>query len=108
MAKDFAQRFYKSAAWRDKRWQILRRDLFTCADCGGTATEVHHEIELSPENIDDPSIALNDELLTSLCGDCHKKRTKALPECDEDFYFNERGELTPRGSGGNRPRAENR
>lgn len=63
MAKEWAKAFYKSKEWRTMRRFILHRDLFTCEECGGRATEVHHEIELTPQNIHDPAIALNPDLL---------------------------------------------
>lgn len=97
MAKDWAKPFYRSRLWRIMRARILRRDLFTCEVCGARATEVHHEIELTPENIGDPSIALNPNLLHSLCHDCHTAETKGNADCDEGFYFDADGQLTPRG-----------
>lgn len=57
---------------------VLCRDLYTCEDCGKRAEEVHHEIKLTPENINDTSITLNLNLLHSLCHDCHKDRRRGL------------------------------
>ena len=50
-----------------------------CQDCLAKgiytpAQEVHHIIELTPENINDPSIALNPDNLISLCKSCHSIR----------------------------------
>lgn len=97
MAKEFAKGFYRSKLWQDKRREILRRDLYTCEICGGRASEVHHEVELTPDNIDDPSVTLNNNLLRSLCGDCHKAITLNRIDCAEEFVFDENGQLTPRG-----------
>lgn len=97
MAKEFAKGFYRSKLWRDKRREILRRDLYTCGICGERASEVHHEVELTPGNIDDPSVTLNNNLLRSLCGDCHKAITLNRIDCAEEFVFDENGQLTPRG-----------
>ena len=97
MAKEYAKAFYHSREWQDMRAWVLHRDLFTCFDCGARATEVHHEIALTPSNITDRSIALNPKLLTSLCHDCHTKRTQQEPECDENYFFDENGMLSPRG-----------
>ena len=96
MAKAWARAFYKSRQWRDLRAAVLRRDLFTCEGCGGRATEVHHEIELTPENITDPAVALNGALLHSLCHDCHAALTRRAAESGADFYFDASGQLTPR------------
>ena len=38
--------------------------------------EVHHKIRLTPENLGDPSIALNWDNLELLCKDCHIKEHK--------------------------------
>lgn len=97
MAKGWAKPFYKSRAWRIMRAEILRRDLYTCEECGARATEVHHEIELTPENIGDPNIALNPDLLHSLCHDCHTAITQGTADCDEEFFFDADGQLTPQG-----------
>lgn len=97
MAKEWAKAFYKSKEWRAMRRFILRRDLFTCEECGARATEVHHGVELTPQNINDPAIALNPDLLHSLCHDCHTAITKRTADCDIGFFFDEDGQLTPRG-----------
>lgn len=104
MAKAWAKAFYNSGQWRAVRELALRRDGFSCQECGARAEEVHHEIELTPQNINDPRISLNLNLLHSLCGDCHKAITKKQKgfvneDCDDEFYFDERGQLVPRGVG---------
>ncbi len=85
MARDFAKAFYKSAAWQHVRRQALIRDKYLCKKpgCYNPAEEVHHIIELTPENIDDVSVSLNLDNLICLCYECHKKihnqeRIKAL------------------------------
>lgn len=81
--RDFAKSFYKS-----KRWQATR-DAYAasvgglCEDCAETGLInpgeiVHHEIELTPENIHDPEIALAWGNLRFLCRDCHAKRHRNL------------------------------
>ena len=50
-----------------------------CEDClkSGIVTpaeEVHHIIELTPENINDPNISLNEENLVALCREHHRRR----------------------------------
>lgn len=94
MAREFAKSFYASRAWKQCRQQVLRRDLFTCADCYGRAQEVHHKIELTPANINDVSIALNPDNLISLCHDCHTKITKGCTGDVADGYeFDEKGNV---------------
>ena len=79
MAKPFAEKFYKSSKWRECRngyaamrghlcEQCLRRNVLSYGEI------VHHKIELTPENIDDPSITLNYRNLELLCRQCHAER----------------------------------
>ncbi len=96
MAKQFAKAFYASKAWKETRKQVLKRDMFTCADCYGRANEVHHKTELTPENINDVRISLNPDNLISLCGNCHKKRTLGKGDVDCDYCFDENGQVVRR------------
>ena len=41
---------------------------------------VHHKIELTPDNINDPHIALSFDNLELLCEDHHNKQHKAKPK----------------------------
>ena len=77
--RDFARKFYGSQAWKNVRDFCKKRDRYLCQDClkkhlYRPADEVHHIIELSPENIDDPEISLNPDNLVSLCHECHEAR----------------------------------
>jgi len=76
MPAPWAVQFYNSQAWRSLRRVALKRDGYTCRDCGGRADEVHHTITLTQGNIHDKSISLNLDLLVSLCHDCHTRITK--------------------------------
>lgn len=97
MAKPWAKAFYKSKAWRCARHEALRRDHYTCCDCYARAQEVHHITELNPQNIQDPSIALNLDNLMSLCSACHKKRTQGeIQELPDEYVFDEDGQVSPR------------
>lgn len=77
--KEFARTFYSSGAWKNIREAVKKRDGKLCVDClkkgiYTPAEEVHHIIELTPENINDPEISLNMDNLVSLCRECHQKR----------------------------------
>lgn len=86
------------------------RDKYVCTRCGRPAKEVHHKIHLTPENINDPKIALNPDNLESLCRDCHfeehrndqtRGRTKDgqlkfKGECEEGYIFDASGQLVPK------------
>ena len=63
MAKEFAKAFYNSKRWKDcRRAYIAKRIAIdggmceTCHEVPGYI--VHHKIELTPDNINDPDIAL--------------------------------------------------
>ncbi|MHB1153554.1 MAG: HNH endonuclease [Eubacteriales bacterium] len=90
MAAEFAKDFYASPIWRNLRRVILKRDRYTCRDCPGRASEVHHTVTLTPDNINDRYISLNPALLVSLCHDCHTRITK---QNDDEFYFDANGQL---------------
>ena len=100
MAKSWAKIFYHSRAWQAVREQALIRDGYTCSICGARATEVHHVVELTPDNIADSLVALNPSNLRSLCHDCHTRITDRTHsdafDCDNDYYFNSDGQLSPR------------
>lgn len=76
MAKPFAEAFYKSQAWkRCRRAYIAKRRLTDgglCEVCHERLGYiVHHKVMLTQENITDPEIALNHDLLSYECKDCH-------------------------------------
>lgn len=79
MARDFSRAFYHSAAWKTCRDSYWRKKGGLCEDClkQGKITdgqEVHHIIELTPDNIGNPAITLSHANLALLCHDCHMKR----------------------------------
>lgn len=101
MAKEWAQTFYKSQAWKMLRKRALIRDGFTCKFCGARATEVDHIKELTPDNITDRKVSLNLDNLQSLCHVCHTIKTMedkgiVQKDCDEEYFFDEDGNLAPR------------
>lgn len=104
MAKPWAKAFYKSKSWQNARLYVLKRDIYLCRFCDAPAKEVHHIIHLTPQNIFNPDISLNEKNLISLCTNCHLrlhekekllgiKANKKTNDCDEEYYFNENGEL---------------
>lgn len=72
MAREFSKRFYNSKAWNDLARLIREQRHYICDRCGKPgATQVHHIIELTPDNINDPNVSLNPRNLQLLCHDCH-------------------------------------
>lgn len=76
--KAFAEQFYKSPAWKNCRDGYMKKVSGLCERCLSQglyepAEIVHHKIHLTPQNIIDPSIALNYDNLEALCRNCHAK-----------------------------------
>ena len=74
----FAHEFYCSWAWIKCARAYKKSKGGLCERCWSKgliipAAEVHHKIRLTPENINDPNIALNWNNLECLCKNCHKE-----------------------------------
>ena len=74
--KPFAERFYKSTAWQNTRnayWSSKQGLCEICLSRGKykPCEIVHHKIELTPNNIDDPNITLDWNNLQCVCRECH-------------------------------------
>lgn len=78
MAREFAKRFYKSKEWLKCRAAYIKHrksiDGGLCESCHEQPGYiVHHKIELTPENINDPDIALGHGNLKYDCLECHNQ-----------------------------------
>lgn len=78
MAKEFASSFYNSPAWKSTREEYKRYRGGLCEICWAEGIAkagaiVHHRTELTPENINDMSIALGWDNLQLVCRECHAK-----------------------------------
>lgn len=76
MAKEFAKSFYSSKRWQDCRNGYAKSRGWLCENClrRGIYTPgeiVHHMIEITPNNINTPEIALSWDNLELLCRQCH-------------------------------------
>jgi 5-methylcytosine-specific restriction enzyme A len=68
MAREFAKKFYQSKQWRQMRQYMFSRAYGQCEKCGGVSNlVVHHKIKLTPNNINDTNISLNENNLILLC-----------------------------------------
>lgn len=81
MAREFAKAFYNSSAWKKARMAYIARrravDGGMCESCHQRPGYiVHHKVELTPENISKPEIALNFENFKYDCHVCHNKENK--------------------------------
>lgn len=93
MAQQWAKQFYNSRQWKDCRRYVLRRDSYTCKYCYNRATEVHHVVELTPDNINDIHIALNPNNLLSLCHKCHTNITQGYGDVEDGYVFSDDGQV---------------
>lgn len=74
--KDFVRQFYKSRQWQECRRSYIASVGGLCTRClqKGVLTKgdiVHHKILLTPDNINNPDITLNHDILEYLCIACH-------------------------------------
>lgn len=91
----FAKAFYESTAWRQTRAYILKRDAGLCVHCGEPGVIVHHKIELTPRNIDDPMITLNEDNLETVCRTCHAIIHEGTPPIADGLAFDADGNIIP-------------
>ena len=92
MAKDFTGGFYKTKLWKDTRNGYFKYRSGLCEECLAKGLYVqgeivHHKVELTPDNINNPNITVNWDNLELLCRECHlikhdmtrKRRYEVLP-----------------------------
>lgn len=97
LARDFAIKFYNSAAWQRCRRAYAQSVYGLCERCGEPGLEVHHKIHLTPANINDPAITLGWDNLELLCAACHNKVHKRQYEAvRDDVMFDASGDLVRR------------
>lgn len=59
---------------------------------------MHHTTYLTPENINDPMVSLNHDVLEYLCQDCHnREHMEKYSPIREDVMFDSNGDLIRRG-----------
>lgn len=106
MARKFAEAFYHSTRWKKCRASFISKrrakDGGLCQDCHSQMGYiVHHKIELTPDNINDPDIALNHANLKYVCKLCHEineshsYRQKHVPD-EIQYTFDENGNPVPK------------
>lgn len=71
MAREYANKFYRTKEWKNCRNAYFNSQNGICELCGKPGREVHHKKFLTPQNINDPDITLNWDNLQLLCSDCH-------------------------------------
>lgn len=79
--REFSSKFYKSALWKKCRQQYIGTRIATdgglCETCHSRLGYiVHHKTWITPENINDPNITLNQDNLKYDCLVCHNKENQ--------------------------------
>lgn len=87
----FAYSFYISDVWRTCREGFLKSRGGLCERCAAKglivpATQVHHKVRLTPENIRDPKITCSWDNLEALCDACHQDEHKKAVVWRTDAY----------------------
>lgn len=90
MSRNFAKQFYKSKEWQRVRLLIIQKQFNICNRCDGPVDEVHHKIYLTPENINDPNIALSEDNLEGLCRNCHMREHEVFSN-NKEYTFDAEG-----------------
>ena len=93
MALDYSKSFYNSSAWRKLRLHVCNTRHWTCEECENYGDQVHHIIEITPENINDPMITLNENNLQLLCEECHNAKRRIDGDVNRGLRFDENGDL---------------
>lgn len=92
VAREFAKKFYMSPLWeRTRRLYLLSRHGL-CERCGNAGKIVHHQIELTPANIQQIDTTCGWDNLELLCQDCHAA-AHGLSATADGLLFNEDGDL---------------
>lgn len=101
MAREFSKPFYKSKQWQQCRAAYIRHrksiDGGLCETCHEKPGYiVHHKEELTPDNINDPDIALGFDNLKYDCLECHNQEngrgSQEIPGLIQ-YTFTEDGEM---------------
>ncbi len=93
MAEPWAASFYKSEAWRSFRRALIQQRGTICPVChkdymADTSKLIAHHIkELTPETVNDASVALNPDNVELLCFDCHNKAHKRFGKGQHHVYI---------------------
>ena len=85
-------RFYRSDTWKMARAIKIASAGGCCEVCGNVGTEVHHIIHLTPQNVSDPNISINQSNLKLLCNSCHNKEHGRF-EGKAEYSFDADGNL---------------
>ena len=94
MAREFAETFYNSPAWKRTRMAYAASVGGLCERCKArgiirAGDTVHHKTHISQANINDPTITLDWNNLQLLCRDCHA----AVHKLDKRYRVDDLGRV---------------
>lgn len=97
MSRDFATSFYNSSAWKKARQVCLSKNHGICQICKKAFPSkdliVHHRVHLTPDNINDVNITLNQDNLMCICHDCHNTIHGKTDDLNKTFVFDDDGNI---------------
>ena len=101
MSKPYSKKFYHSKAWKQCRASYIAKVYGLCERCMDNGRLipgyiVHHKIEITPENINDPAITLNHDNLQYVCVECHNRLHGVYANTEpirEGLMFDEMGNI---------------
>jgi len=78
MAQDFARKLYTSREWIELRRNLIIERGPICQQCNTLMLDTskligHHTERLTPQNVNDPNVALNPKKIELVCLTCHNK-----------------------------------
>jgi hypothetical protein len=84
MAKNYSRKL-KDPRWQKKRLEIFQRDNFSCVKCKAAHKElhVHHTVYFKGHE----PWEYNDELLETLCHECHEKEHELIPATESERKY---------------------
>lgn len=91
--KAFAKAFYESAAWRPDAGVHPETRRGAMRQVRRAGCIVHHKTELTPRNIDDPMITLNEDNLETVCRTCHAIIHEGTPPLADGLAFDADGNV---------------
>lgn len=98
MSKSFSRKFYNSPEWKKCRATYVKKEPYceVCLQRGEVVPVeiVHHIIELTPENITNPNIALSHDNLQSVCRECHAEKHNHTDK-QKRYRIMSNGEIVP-------------
>lgn len=92
MAQDWAMQLYNSSKWRNLRQTIIHERGLRCESCGRLVLDASeliadHIEELTPDNVHNADIALNQNNVQLLCADCHNAKHQRFGYTARNVYI---------------------